>query len=411
MEGLVPMSRLKIALILMAIPVVALAWWIHRRNTSPPEIPFTKVKRETLVSTLATNGKVEPSEWVSVRAGRAGAISRVLVANGQQVAKGALLVELDARDARADLTSASAAVAGARAQLQTVMEGGRSAEKVEIENALERDRMELKIAQRDYESLRRLAEKHAATKMEVAEAQQKVQQLQADMEALERKRAALVESADRASAEAKLREAEASLEQARTRLAQSQMRSPISGTVYELSARPGGYVNVGDPVAGVGELGTLRVRVYVDEPELGRVAEGLPVMITWDAMPERRWKGVVEKMPTQVVPLGTRQVGEVIVTIENTDQTLLPGTNINAEVISQVVENGLTIPKEAIRKETDKVGVYVLRGDHVEWQAVQLGASSVTRAAVTQGLSEGDMVALTTDLPLRGGDRVKPAVR
>jgi HlyD family secretion protein len=405
------MPRLRIALIILAIPIVALAWWIHRRSASPPDVPFAKVRRESLVSTLATNGKVEPSEWVSVRAERPGVIARVLVDKGQQVGKGALLVELDTRDPRAELASAEAAVAGARAQLQTVMEGGRSSEKVAIENALERDRMELRIAQRDYDSIRRLAEKQAATKTEVAEAQQKVQQLQADMEALERKRAALVESADRASAEAKLGEAQATLAQARTRLQQSQMRSPIAGTVYDLSARTGAYVNVGDPVASVGELETLRVRVYVDEPELGRVAEGMPVVITWDAMPDRRWKGTVERMPTQVVALGTRQVGEVIATIENPDQMLLPGTNINAEIVSQVVENGLTIPKEAIRKESDKVGVYVLRGDHVEWQPVVLGASSVTRSAVAQGLVEGDTVALMTDTPLRAGQRVQPVVR
>lgn len=405
------MSRARVALILMAIPVVALAWWIHRRNTSPREIPFTKVKRESLVSMLATNGKVEPSEWVSVKAERPGVILRVLAQKGQRVEKGALLMELDPRDAQAEVASAEAAVAGARAQLQIVMEGGRSAEKVEIENALERNRLELKIAKRDYESLKRLLEKQAATKMEVAEAQQKVQQLQAEMEALERKRAALVESADRASAEAKLREAEAALDQARTRLARSRIRAPISGTVYELSARRGSYVNTGDPVAEIGELGMLRVRVYVDEPELGRVAEGMPAVITWDATPERQWKGTVEKMPTQVVALGTRQVGEVIVTIENADQSLLPGTNINAEIISQVVDNGLTIPKEAIRRENDRMGVYVLRGGHVEWQAVELGASSVTRAVVTEGLSEGDLVALTTDEPLSGGDQVKPVMR
>ncbi|HOQ43879.1 MAG TPA: efflux RND transporter periplasmic adaptor subunit [Bryobacteraceae bacterium] len=405
------MSRARVALIVIAVPIVALAWWIHRRNTSPREVPFTKVKRESLVSMLSTNGKVEPAEWVFVKAERPGVVLRVLVEKGQRVEKGALLVELDPRDARAEVASAEAAVAGARAQLQVMMEGGRSAEKVEIENALERNRRELRIAERDYESLKRLLEKHAATKMEVAEALQKVQQLQADIEALERKRAALVESADRASAEAKLREAEAALEQARTRLARSRIVAPISGTVYELSARRGSYVNTGDTVAEIGELGTLRVRVYVDEPELGRVAEGMPAVITWDAMPERQWKGTVEKMPTQIVALGTRQVGEVIVTIENADQSLLPGTNINAEIISQVVDNGLTIPKEAIRRENDKMGVYVLRGDHVEWQDVELGASSVTRAVVTQGLSEGDLVALTTDQPLSRGERVKPVMR
>lgn len=399
------------ALIIVAIPVVAVPWWIHRRNNTPPEVPFAKVRRETLVSTLATNGKVEPSEWASVRAERAGVISRVLVDKGEQVKKSALLVELDTRDARSEVASSEAAVASARAELQRVMEGGRSSEKVAIENAIARDQMDLKVAQRDYESLRRLAEKHAATKMEVAEAQQKVQQLQADMEALERKRAALVESADRASAEAKLGEAEAMLQQARTHLNRSQIRSPLAGTVYELPARPGAYINVGDPVASIGEVGTLRVRVYVDEPELGRVAEAMPVVITWDAMPGRRWKGTVERMPTQIVSLGTRQVGEVIVTIDNPDQILLPGTNINAEILSQVVENGLTAPKEAIRREKDKVGVYVLRGDHVEWQTVTLGASSVTRAAITQGLAEGDLVVLSADLPLQSGQRVQPVVR
>ncbi|HPQ14651.1 MAG TPA: biotin/lipoyl-binding protein, partial [Bryobacteraceae bacterium] len=193
------MSRARVALIVIAVPIVALAWWIHRRNTSPREVPFTKVKRESLVSMLSTNGKVEPAEWVFVKAERPGVVLRVLVEKGQRVEKGALLVELDPRDARAEVASAEAAVAGARAQLQVMMEGGRSAEKVEIENALERNRRELRIAERDYESLKRLLEKHAATKMEVAEALQKVQQLQADIEALERKRAALVESADRAS--------------------------------------------------------------------------------------------------------------------------------------------------------------------------------------------------------------------
>jgi len=54
-------------------------------------------------------------------------------------------------------------------------------------------------------------------------------------------------------------------------------------------------VNVGDTAANVGRLDRLRVRVYVDEPELGRVAEGQPVTITWDALPGSsgagRWSG------------------------------------------------------------------------------------------------------------------------
>ena len=405
------MSRTRVALILLLILILVSVWWIRLKSTSPPEVPFAKVQRETLVSTLATNGKVEPSEWAAVRAERAGAVSRVDVQKGQQVAKGALLVELEARDVRAEVSSAEAAVAQARAELQTIDQGGRSSAHVEIDRALERDQIDLKAAQRDYELLRRLAEKQAATAQEVADANQKVQQLQADIQALGRKRAALVNPADRAGAEAKLHEAQAALEQAQTRLERSRLLAPIAGVVYDLPARIGAYLNPGDLAAHVGDLKTLRVRVYVDEPELGRVARGMPVAITWDAMPGRRWSGVVDKMPTQIVALGTRQVGEVICVIQNPDLLLLPATNINAEIVSQVVENGLVIPKEAIRKENNQVGVYALRGENVEWRPIQLGASSVTRAVVLEGLVAGDSIALASEVPLHNGARVQVVER
>jgi multidrug efflux pump subunit AcrA (membrane-fusion protein) len=327
------------------------------------------------------------------------------------VARGTLLVELDARDARADVSSAEAAVSEARAELETIGQGGRSSARVEIDNALGRARMELEAAQRDYQTLQRLEEKQAATRQEAIEANRKVQQLQAEMQALERKRAVLVGPADRVVAEAKLREALAALEQAQARLERSLLRAPIAGIVYDLPARIGAYLNLGDVAAQVGDVKKLRVRVYVDEPELGRVAAGMAVTITWDAMPGRPWTGTVDKMPTQIVALGTRQVGEVICAIQNPDLLLLPGTNINAEIVSQVVENGVVIPKEAIRKDNGQTGVYLLRGERVEWRPIQLSASSVTRAAIRSGLAEGDEVALSTEATLRDGGRVQPVER
>jgi HlyD family secretion protein len=229
--------------------------------------------------------------------------------------------------------------------------------------------------------------------------------------ALERKRGALVDKPDRAAAEARVSQAQAQLEQARARIAGSRITTPVGGVVYELPARPGAYLNAGDLVANVGKLDRLRVRVYVDEPEMGRVRQGMPVTITWDAMPGREWKGQVERTPTEVISLGTRQVGEVICTIENPGSDLPPGANVNAEIQTQVVDNALTIPKEAVRRNTaNQVGVFVLRGDHVEWRAVTLGASSVTRSAV-EGLAEGDAVALSTEKPLENGQAVTPIMR
>ena len=67
---------------------------------------------------------------------------------------------------------------------------------------------------------------------------------------------------------------------ARERNQAAQVRAPISGVVYSREARSGSYVNPGDLIANIGRLERLRVRVYVDEPELGRVMEGQPVTIT-----------------------------------------------------------------------------------------------------------------------------------
>lgn len=48
----------------------ALAWYAYLLRNAPPEVPFTNVQRETLISSVLTNGKVEPVEWTALRAER-----------------------------------------------------------------------------------------------------------------------------------------------------------------------------------------------------------------------------------------------------------------------------------------------------------------------------------------------------
>jgi HlyD family secretion protein len=235
--------------------------------------------------------------------------------------------------------------------------------------------------------------------------------LEAQLAATEKRRAALATAADRAAAEGRLREAEAGLELARSQYEKALIRSPMAGTVYEFPHREGAYLNAGDVVARVGRIESVRVRVYVDEPELGRVGAGMPVVIRWDAVAGRRWEGKVERMPTEIIGLGTRQVGEVICVIENPGGELLPGANVNAEIRSQVAENVLTIPREALRRESGEDGVLVLEGDRVVWRKVRLGVASVTRVQVVEGLAEGEAVAVPGQVALAAGDRVRPVWR
>ena len=402
------MSRGRSWLTVLLIALTAVAVWVVSKKTEPPDVDFTKVQRETIVSSLSTNGKVEPIEWLPVRAERSGMITKVLITRGQLVRKGEPLVELDTRIAHAELSKAQAAIHEAKTQEQVLNQGGRLADRQQVEADLARAQLDLKAAEKQYEALQRLVAKQAATRLELDTTRQQVDQLRLHIQALEQHKAALATGTDKEIARARLQEAESSAAVARTNLELSVIRAPMDGTVYDFDLKAGSFLNPGDLVAKVGKLDKVRVTVYVDEPDVGKVHKGETVIITWDAMPGHQWRGEVDKLPTQVVPLGTRQVGEVGCIIENPRRDLLPSSNINADIQATVVPDALTLPKEAVRRQGAETGVLLLEGDRVVWRKVSLGVSSYTQSQVVSGLNEGDAVALPTEKPIKSGSRVAP---
>jgi HlyD family secretion protein len=401
-------SRSRIWLAILLVCAAAVVVWAAMKKAQPPDVNFTKVTRETLVSTLSTNGKVEPIEWMPVRSERMGVITRTFVSRGQLVRKGDSLVELDTRVANADLSKAQAAIQEAQAQEQVLTQGGRAAERQQIESDLARARLDLAAAQKNHQTLERLVAKQAATRQELDSARQLVDQLELRIQALEKNKAALVTGTDKDIAKARLQQAESAATVAQTNLDFSVIRAPMAGTVYDFDLKQGSYVNPGDPIAKVGRLDRVRVTVYVDEPDLGKVRQGELVVITWDALPGHQWKGTVDKLPSQIVPLGTRQVGEVGCVIENPDRDLLANANINAEIQASVVDNAIAIPKEAIRRQGSDTGVLLLEGDRAVWRKISLGISNYTKSQVVSGLNDGDAVALASEKPIQSGSRVQP---
>jgi HlyD family secretion protein len=399
----------KLLLFLLLVVAAVIGWGVFRKN-APPQVNFTRVKRTTLVSTLPTNGKAEPFEWQAVHAETAGLVSQVAVREGQRVAKGAELAVIVDPSLQADVAAGEAKVAEARANLAALEAGGKPAELAAIENNLARARFDLQEHQKEYGALQRLAEKQAAAPVDVQAAQDKVRQSEIEIEGLENRRKSLVDRTDVAAARARLQDAEAALNLARQRASLNTLQAPIAGEIYGLAVRPGAYLNVGDLATNVGRLDRLRVRVYVDEPELGRVAEGQLVTITWDALPGKQWRGTVERKPASIQALGSRQVGEVICSIENPGRELIPGANVNAEIRTAVVEGALVLPKETLRHDAQGDYVFVLNGDTVARRPVKKGASSLTEVQVVEGLAEGDAVALPSDVPLKSGDRVAAAM-
>jgi HlyD family secretion protein len=402
-------KRLWLTLIVLAITGVVL-WSLEQQRGRPPQVTFARVTRENISSLVSTNGKVEPVESGVARAERSGAVKNILVQRGQRVEKGQTLVELDASDAQAELKTAQAHQAAIRAELQILSEGGRAADRTGIDTAIDKARLELKIAQDNYALAVRLRDKQAGTPAEVRTAKEAVDRIQAQIQALDQQRASLVTPADRSGAEARLDEAKTAAQLAEARIRMSVVQAPIAGIVYQFDLKPGAYLNAGDLVASIGRLDHVHVKVYVDEPDLGRVMKGMPVTITWDGLPGRQWKGSVDRTPTEIVAMGARQVGEVTCDIDNPAMDLLPGTNVNAVILSETVQNAITIPKEAVHREQGKTGVYVLEGDRIRWRTITQGVNNTTRTQVN-GLKDTDAVALPSEKPFKDGMLVEPVIQ
>ena len=406
-KGCKRMKRFGFPLLALVLIVLAMVAW--RWTSETARVPVYRIARGSFEDQVTTNGRVEPSEWASARAEREGLVVAVPVVKGQQVAKGATLARLDSRDAQSDLASANARIEEARATMELLETGGRKRELVEIEQSIRQRGAEKSQTEKDLAIAERLAARNAGTREEVRSLRDKLELIALQIAALEARRPTLVAASDLVSARTRLREAQSAAELAKRRIELGVIRSPANGVVYQLEVKPGTYLTPGVLIANVGRVEMLKVLVFVDEPELGRIRKGMPVSITWDALEGKRWSGRIDKIPTQIVPLGTRQVGEVECMIENRDGDLLPGTNVNATILTRKQDSVLLVPKEAIRNREGTQGVFIVENNVLAWRAVELGPGNVTSSIVVSGLKEGDTVALGPESALKAGAKIEAA--
>jgi HlyD family secretion protein len=396
----------KLVLFLVLIGALSAAAWYLSNREQLREVVFARPVRKDIVSTLNTNGRVEPLNAVTLRSDRDAKLAGIHVALGDRVRAGQLVVVFDTVDIENEIPVAEAKIAQARAELTLFERGGKPAALTEIETSIAASRLRLSAARRDLETVRRLVAKGAATRRELTEIEDRIRQDTGEIEAADQKRRSLLAPEDRRSVEARIVEATAALESLRSRAARAKVYSPAAGDVFHLPVKPGAFLRAGETIAQIGDGRRLRLTILVDEPELGRVSKGMPVQVSWDGRPGDAWEGTVERLPSQVTPVGSRQVGEVLAEIANADLRLPPGSNVNVRIRTGFSAMALTVPRGAVRRAGDSAGVLLLDGDRLRWQPVQLGQSSATDTALIDGVRETDAVAMPTENPLRNGEKV-----
>ena len=400
-------------LAIAALPLAGVLFLIFTTVDGSQPVRVVEVKQEPLVSSLTTNGKVEPSESRELRAVVPGTVRRVLLKEGDSLRRGQLLAEMDAGPSRAEVARAQAELEEAEAELQAIEHGGSAGELHEIEQKLRQAQAQREEAARILAANERLLTRNAIARQEVEQSRERLRQAERDVAYLEQRSQKRYREEDRQRVRARVQSARTALAYTRQQLGSTRITAPIAGTIYSLPIRPGNFLRTGDLVARVGNLERARVRVFVDEPELGRPAPGQEVRVTWDALPSLEWKGTVERVPAEVRTLGTRNVGEVLCTIDNHDRKLLANVNVDVEIILERRPSALTLPREAVLHTAgggdgpDGHYVFVADDNVLRRRAVKLGISDTTHHEIVSGIKAGETVALPEDHRLAGGMKVR----
>ena len=405
--------RNRILIFLFASGVLAYVLVLLSGRQPIAKLSATYPTRENIVSSITSNGKVEPISPYVVRAQLDTFVEKVLMVEGQQVKKGQLLLELNVKDAVALLAQARARLLKAQDALRAASSGGRSDEAARVTGdfakaVAERDRLE-----RNHEALERLLAEQAATKdelaaneLELAKAQAEVTRLTAAKQEFDR---AVHLSSGVTSLE--VQQAQSAVAALEAKVRDGRIIAPIDGTLYSCPVRQGDFVKVGDLLAEMADLHQVRVRAFVDEPEIGSLKPDLPVRITWDALPDRSWKGLTEVVPKQVVPRGSRSVGELLCSVNNDQLELLPNVNVTVRINAKERGNVLVVPRGTIASGGGKSYVFVVKSGVgvrvLEKREIQVGISDATHTEVRSGLDIRDLVALPGDVDLQNGMRVK----
>ena len=166
-------------------------------------------------------------------------------------------------------------------------------------------------------------------------------------------------------------------------------------------------MKVGDILAEMADLHQVRVRAFVDEPDLGWLAPDEDVKVSWDAMPNRTWTGKVEQVPKQVVARGTRSVGEVLCSVQNDKVELLPNVNVEVQILVRERPGVLVVPRQAVGYEKGQHYVFVFDGEKVHHRQIEVGVASKEKYEVVSGLALGDKIAMPGEVELKDGMEVR----
>jgi len=401
-----------IALIAVAgVLTVALIALLASRGQAPL-VQAASVTRGDLTETITSNGKVEPISPLNARAEFATFVQEVKATEGQAVHNGQVILTLDAADMGSQLAQARENLLTAQTDLRNARAGGPPAEAAHLQSDLLQAQVEVANLERNEKALEHLVPEHAATEDDLAKNQASLAKARALLQEDQQKKQAMAQQAAVTveSAVLRVREEQEAVNSLEEKMRSATVTAPFDGTLYSLPVHKGDYVKVGDTLAEMADLRHVRVRAFVDEPDLGWLEPNQEVQATWDAKLGQTWTGHTEQIPKEVVSHGMRSVGEVLCSVDNDNLELLPNVNVEVRIFVRQRQGALVVPRTAVQEDNGQHYVFVLSDGQIFRRNITVGISSSTDYEVLSGLDLGARVAIPGNRVLRDGMEVRAAV-
>ena len=383
------------------------------RNQAEATVETGRIGRADLTSVVSSSGTIQPKRKVDVSANAMGTIVHLAVAEGQRVAAGDLLLEIDPSEYASQVQALEASIASAEADLRLA--------KASLDKAVQ-----------DEERSEQLFEEGLASEEAVITARTNARIEQARVEA----------------ARHRINQYRANLAKARHDLDKVTISAPMAGVITRLNVEEGENAimgtlnNPGTVLLVIADLGTMEAWVEVDETEVVKVELGQEAEITIDAFPDEEFVGRVTEIGNSPIRSRTGSSGEAVdfevkITLDAAPPGIRPGLSAKAEVTVADREQVLAVPLGAVtvrdwplkpadirrykgrraraqkaaleelgfeprsaasdtngakveREETE--GVFVLRDGYVKFMPVELGIAGEDDFEVLSGVEEGETV-------------------
>ena len=380
------------------VGTLVVRWWLGT------PVSAESVLRRDLVQTIVASGHVEAPHRVDVGAQITGRVLRIPVGEGQSVAAGDVLVELEAAELRASGRQADVAVLQALARLRKLQEvqapvAAQTLRQAQATLATARSSLARSQELFDKGFIGQAALDEARKTGELADAQMRTTQKQLEGTG--------VTGSDRALAVADVAGAQASAQAARARAAYAVIAAPVAGTLIARSVEVGDVVQPGKVLMTLSPHGVTQVVVQIDEKNLALLALGQSALVSADAYARQLFAATVGYINPGVN--ATTGAVEVKLDVAAPPPMLKQDMTVSVDIEVARRPKVLIVPLAAVH-EADSATPWVLRveGRQAVRRTVRVGLSSGGQAEVTEGLAEGDSV-VTTPAALAPGSRIRAA--